>query len=94
MNNNNMPRTPIRNALKERSRHVLRKHPKIKVGEAVEIYHVSNGRMVAGIVLRKSAISLPKYPGQNHWVIDNGAQRYTVPFSRIYKVDVNSNNNW
>ena len=95
MNNNNMaPRTPIRNALAERKRNVLKRHPRIKVGDFINFYHISNGRMGSGQVLRKSGIKLPKFPGQNLWMVNNGVKTWSVPVSKIISVNVNSNNNW
>ena len=94
MNNNNYlaPGTPIRNALKERTRKVLKRHPRIKVGNAVNFYHISNGRMGSGIVLRKSNATLARFPGENLWVVDNGNKRFAVPVSRIVSVNVGNNN--
>ena len=88
MNNDNFaPRTPPRNALVERRRHVLRKQPRIKVGDFVNFHHISNGRLGSGQVLRKSGLKFPKFPGENTWIVNNGAKSWSVPVSRIISVN-------
>lgn len=83
------PRTPPRNALKERTRYVLQRQARVKAGDFVNFHHISNGKIGSGQVLRKVGMQLPKFPGENVWVVNNGAKVWAVPVSRIFAINSN-----